>query len=192
MGCFDNIPLENIENCPNAELVAGISETEIYAALSTDIDTMPELPALGTANQTLEQLATVTGDITFAAQSGKGFYKMMVMPETGEVKSGLVGKKGNKKVKNSFEFFLSNTSGQNLGWLRQNKNNPLVFLVKEKSGRIRLIGSKTNPVYMETADVTTGKGQEDDTGIQVALENVEGTPSPIYTGAITLAADNHA
>jgi len=181
MGCFDNTPLEHIDAC-NAELVAGIAEAEVYAIIAEHIDTDQVPPAIDTANATLEQLGTISGDITVV--TGKGFFKLAVQSETGEVKDELVGNKGNKKVKSSFDFFVANTSAQNIGFLRRFKNTPMVFLVKEKSGRVRKLGSKSVPIFMDTGSMTTGKGPEDDTGMQVTLSVVSSMPAPVYGGAI--------
>jgi hypothetical protein len=183
MGCFDNIPLENLEHCVNAELAAGTSETEVYAIPAALITEDPALPALGTLGNTLEDIAKITDDITFPV--GKGFYKLNAQSETGEVKDEIVGNKGNKKIKSSYEFFMPNTSAQNLGWLRQNKNMPMVFLVMEKTGRYRKIGSKAIPAYLETGSTTTGKGPEDDNGTSIMVSTTGPNPAPIYEGVIT-------
>lgn len=181
--CFDDIPLEDLTQCVNDELAAGTSETEVYVAVSEHVDTFPSLPALGTASASLESLAKITADITFIA--GKGFFKLHAQTETGEVKDDLVGNKGNKKVKSMYEFFLTNTSPKNIGFIRQYKNVPLIFVVKEKTGRFRLIGSKTIPVYFDEASGTTGKGPEDDNGWQISVSATSSSPSPIYEGNIT-------
>lgn len=181
MGCFDNTPLEHIDAC-NAELVSGIAEAEVYAAIASHIDADQVPPAIDTANATLSDLATISADITMV--SGKGFFKLAVQSETGEIKDELVGNKGNKKVKSTFDFFVANTDAQNIGFIRRFKNIPMVFLVKEKSGRVRKLGSKSVPIFMEAANMTTGKGAEDDTGMQITLSVVSSMPAPVYTGAI--------
>ncbi|CAL2105493.1 conserved hypothetical protein [Tenacibaculum sp. 190524A02b] len=184
--CFDNIPLEDLTQCVNSELAAGTSETEVYAAVSEHIDSFPSLPPLGgdPATTTLEGLATLNTDIAFT--TGKGFFKLQAQVDTGEVKDELVGNKGNKKVKSSYEFFLTNTSARNIGFIRQFKNTPMVFIVKEKTGRYRVIGSKTIPVYMDEASGTTGKGSEDDNGWNISVSATSGNPAPVYTGNIVL------
>ena len=187
MKCFDNVPLENISSCVNDELVAGTSETEIYIGIADQIATDAVLPPLGTASSTLASLGTLTGDIAFDANT-HGFFKLKVQSETGELKDELVGNKGNKKVKSSFDFYLPNTAAEQIGFMRQFKNVGLVVLVTEKSGRVRKLGSKIAPVYMESAAMTTGKGPEDDTGTQYTLSTTSSTPAPIYTGAIPVPA----
>jgi len=190
--CFDNYSLENIDASCNVELVAGISELEIYGAIASHVENMPELPEIGSTGTTLEQLATLTGDITFPASSGKGFFKIGIMSDTGEVKHEGVGNKGNKKFKNTFEFYIPGTEANNLGFARQYVNTPMIFVVREKSGRLRLLGNKLIPAYMETIAGTTGKKVEDDTGTNYIIEQTAAYPAPIYTGALTLAEENVA
>lgn len=186
--CFDDIPLEDLTLCVNEELVAGTSETQVFAAIADHIDAFPSLPALGgdPTTTTLASLATITDDVTFVAT--KGFFKLQAQTETGEVKDEIVGNKGNKKVKSMYEFFLPNTSKRNIGFIRQYMNVPLVFIVTEKTGRKRLIGSKLNPVYMEEGSGTTGKGPEDDNGWQISVSTTSSSPAPVYEGNVAMHA----
>lgn len=182
--CFDDVPLEDLTLCVNDEIAAGTSETEVYAAVSEHIDNFPSLPALGTSATPLENLAKITADITFTGT--KGFFKLQAQTETGEVKDELVGNKGNKKVKSMYDFFLTGTSPRNSGFIRQYKNMPMIFVVKEKTGRLRVIGSKDIPVYMDEGAGTTGKGPEDDSGWQLSVSATSGSPAPVYEGNLAL------
>jgi len=183
MGCYDNIPIENLGACTNVELASGVSETDIYYAPVDFIDQDAEPTALGTTGATFEQLGKISTDITFL--SGKGFKKLRIMPETGEVKDELTGNKGNKKVKQSFEFMIANTDATLIGFVRQYKNVPMVVLVRERTGRIRKIGSKANPAFFDAVSITTGKTAEDDSGMTLTVTAVSGSPAPEYAGAIT-------
>ena len=180
--CFDNIRTEDLDNCVNDELASGVSETELFYAPAAHIDTMPSLPALGDPTKTLAEIATVSGDITFP--TGKGFNRLNILADTGEIKDEPVGNKGNKKVKSSFEFFLSNNSARNLGFIRQYKNVGLVLVIVEKSGRKRILGSKLVPAYIAEASGTSGKGSEDDVGFQITIDVTKSAPAPVYTGNI--------
>lgn len=183
MGCFDDVPLEDLEQCVNEENVAGVRERGIYVALADHIDAFPESPGTVAANVTLESKAKITTDITFL--ENKGWIELQVQADTGEVKDELVGNKGNKKVKSMFDFFLANTSAKNIGFINQYKNLPLVFGIPEKSGRVRLLGSKKLPAYFESTAGTSGKGPEDDNGWQVSVEVTTGGAAPIYEGNFT-------
>ena len=183
--CFENIKIENLNLCVNEELVSGTSETEVFAAIAMHVDKFPNLPKLGEdpSKVSLSDLATLKESITF--KQGKGFFKLQAQTETGEVKDELVGNKGNKKVKSLYEFFLPNTTSRNIGFVRQYKNLGLILLVTEKSGRIRSLGTKSNPVFLETGTGTTGKAGEDDNGWQFTASVTTGSPAPIYSAQIT-------
>jgi hypothetical protein len=180
---FDNIPLEDIQTAVNLETTAGVMECEVYAAVASHIDSFPALPVSGTAATSLTDFATLTADITFPA--GKGFFKLDTQVETGEVKDDMVGNVGNRKFKKMFEFFLPDTSAKNIGFMGEYANVPLVFAIKEKSGRVRLVGSKDLPAYFESVAGTSGKGSEDDNGWQCAIYQTSKKPAPVYTGNIT-------
>ena len=182
--CFDNVRTEDLDHCINEELVSGISETQIHYALAAHVDTFPDLPALGDVTKPLSDLATIAIDITFP--TGKGFNVLHIQSNTGEVKDELVGEKGNKKVKSMFSFFLPNNHARNLGAMRQLKNAGLVFVITEKSGRKRILGSKLVPAYISEAAGTSGKGEEDNIGFEITVDVVSSAPAPIYTGNVTL------
>lgn len=182
MGAFDNLPLEDIGQAVNVETAAGVKESAVYAAVATHIDSFPTLPESGTV-ATLDAFGTLSTDITFPA--GKGFIKLDTQAETGEVKDDLVGNVGNRKIKSMFDFFLANTSARNIGFINEYANAPLVFLVQEKTGRFRCIGSKELPAYFDSAAGTSGKGPEDDNGWQCSIYQTSKNAAPVYTGNIT-------
>ena len=184
--CFDNVRTEDLDHCINEELVSGVSETQIHYALAAHIDSFPALPALGNSETALGDYATIATDITFPI--GKGFNVLHIQSNTGEVKDELVGEKGNKKVKSMFSFFLPNNHARNLGAMRQLKNAGLVFIITEKSGRQRVLGSKLVPAYISEAAGTSGKADEDNVGFEITVDVVSSAPAPVYSGNITAVA----
>ena len=182
--CFANVRVEDMDHCANDELASGISETQIFYAPAAHVDVFPELAALGDATKPLADYATISSDITFL--TGNGFNVLHIQAETGEVTDEPVGNKGNKKIKSAFSFFLPNTHARNLGFVRQFKNVGMVFVIKEKSKRLRLLGSKDIPAYISEGSGTTGKGSEDDSGFELTVDVTTSSPAPVYTGVVTL------
>lgn len=180
-GCFDGVVNENLDSCINAEVQAGVSEVGVYYAKHDDTLVIPEPPKIGDVGADFEGVVTVDEDITFAA--GKGFGKIVIQSDTGEVMLALVGNKGNKKTKNSFSFYVASNAKKLLGFVRTFKNIPMIFIVTERDGQKRLIGDKFNPAYLSEVAGTTGKGGEDDKGIQFTIESF-GVPI-VYEGVIT-------
>lgn len=180
-GCFDDVVNESLDACINAEIQAGVSEVGVFYAKHSDALVIPEPLKIGDVGADYEKVVTVETDITFTA--GKGFGKIVIQSDTGEVKLALVGNKGNKKTKNSFDFYVASNAKKLLGFVRTMKNIPMIFLVTERDGQKRLIGDKYNPAYLSEVAGTTGKGGEDDKGIQFTIESF-GVPI-VYEGVIT-------
>lgn len=179
--CFDDIVNESLDSCINAEVQAGVSEVGVYYAVHEQILAFPMPQNIGDVGYDYESAVTVATDITFAA--GKGFGKISLQSDTGEVLLALVGNKGNKKTKSSFNFYVPSNSKKLLGFVRTMKNVPMLFAVTERDGQKRLIGDKFNPAYLSEVAGTTGKGGEDDKGFQFTIE-AYGVPI-VYEGVIT-------
>lgn len=169
MPCFDDLDIENLDACINSEVQAGVSEVGVYYGVHAQITTFPMPLNIDEEGYSYETAVAVTTPIVFTA--GKGFGKITVQSDSGEVTVDVVGNKGNKKTKSSFSFYVPGNSKKLLGMVRTLKNVPMIFCVTERDGQKRLIGDKFNPAYMSEVKGTTGKGGEDDKGIQFTIES---------------------
>lgn len=181
MSCFEEIENESLDSCINSELAAGISEVGVYYAVHEQALVIPEAPAANDAASTNEEIVTIAAAITFPV--GKGFAKITVQTDSGEVTSDLVGNPGNKKHKEMFSFSVPGNSKKALGWARRYKNVPLLFIATERDGQKRLIGDTHNPAYITELKATTGKGGEDDK-IMNFVVSAYSHPT-VYEGVIT-------
>jgi hypothetical protein len=179
-GCFDDLPVEDLTACINSEVQAGISEVDVRYAIHPQISTFPMPLNYGDVGYSYETAVAVTEDIVFDA--GKGFGKISIMPDSGEVLVDLVGNKGNKKTKSSFPFAVAGNNAKTLGFLRTHKNTPMIFCVRERDGQKRLVGDAFNPAYIVEGKATTGKGGEDDKVINFTFESY--CVPIIYSGLI--------
>lgn len=184
MSEFKDLPIENLPQFVNEDITSGVSETEIYFASAYDILEDPIPIQLGEEGFDLQKAVVIEDDITFI--EGRGFFKITVQTQTGEVKDDLGGNKGNKKAKQMFDFFMANNNEGNLGFVDIFRNVPLVVLVRENSRRIRKIGTKFSPAYFESIAITSGKGPDDDNGAQCTISSATGRIAPIYKGNITV------
>lgn len=182
--CFEDVENENLDSCINTELAAGISEIGVYYAVHQQALVIPEPPAANDSSASLEEIVTITEDITFPV--GKGFAKITIQADSGEVTSDFVGKAGNQKHKETFPFSVAGNSKKVLGWARRYKNIPLIFLVTERDGQKRLIGDKHNPAYITELKGTTGKGGEDDKIMNFVISAY--SHPMVYEGVITAEA----
>jgi hypothetical protein len=167
-GCFDDLPVEDLTACINSEVQAGISEVDVRYAIHPQITTFPMPKNYGEVGYTYETAVAVTADIVFTA--GKGFGKISIMPDSGEVMVDLVGNKGNKKTKSSFPFAVAGNNAKTIGFMRTHKNTPMIFCVTERDGQKRLVGDAFNPAYIVEGKATTGKGGEDDKVVNFTFE----------------------
>jgi hypothetical protein len=182
MSCFENIHVENLDQCINAEVQAGVSEVGVHYAVHKDITNFPMPVNFDDPTFTYEKAVEVSAPIVFAA--GKGFGQIVIQSDTGEVQLEAGGNKGNKKLKSVFPFFVAGNDKKLLGFIRTRINTPMLFCVTERNGQKRLIGDKFNPAYMSEVKGTTGKGGDDDKGVQFSIESY--CVPIVYEGALQL------
>lgn len=180
MACFEDVETEDLNACVGVETQAGVSEVELYYTPFEDVLNFPMPKNIGDAGYDYESSVEVTENITFNA--GKGWAKIVIQSDTGEGTLDLVGNKGNKKEKNAVGFYIGGNDKKALGYVRTNKNRPSLYMYMERNGQRRIVGDKFNPAYMNEVKATTGKGGEDDKGIQVMIESY-GVPI-VYSGTI--------
>lgn len=161
--CFENIPHESLDFCPNEEIAGGISTRVFY--IPTEFLTKLEAPA---ATGDYEARITIPNtNLTIA--NGKGWKGVDVLVDEGELKSTLVGNRGNKKSKGEAEMFIPGFRPKVIGFLDTYKNVPMVWAFPDANGVFWLLGTKLNPAYIESAEGTTGKKYEDNSGVPVKL-----------------------
>ena len=181
-GCYDDIETEDLTSCTNRQVNSGVSEVGIFYAIHSQATTIPMPLNPDDAGYTYEKAVKVDTPVVFAA--GKGFAKIDAQVDTGEVKVTTVGNKGNKKEKQTFDFFVPGNDAKTLGFVRTHLNTPMLFAVTERGGQKRLLGDRFNPAYMSEVEGTTGKTGEDDKGVQFQIETYG--RSIIYDAAVPL------
>jgi hypothetical protein len=184
MSCFENIAVEDLDQCLNQEIIAGISEINVRYAMHNDILDFPMPIGFDDPTFTYENALVIGTPIVFNA--GKGFGKIVIQSETGEVSLDASGKPGNMKLKSIFSFYVPGNDKKLLGFVRARLNQPMVFCVTESSGQQRLIGDKYKPAYFSAVKGTTGKSGSDEKGIEFTIESW-GVPL-VYESTLQLPA----
>jgi len=182
INCEDVIPLENIDYCPTEEIVAGVSETGVFGASVYDFLTIAKPLDLKTGTS-LESIATIAEAHTFIV--GRGFHRIYLDPDTGMIDTAQVGEKGNLNFNNSFSGGLQGTGARNAGYVRKYKSTPMIFVVKEKDGHIKQIGSELSPAYMTEVTASSGQKAGDVKRTTIKLMDTAPYPAPEYAGVIT-------
>lgn len=184
MSCND-IPLENIEFCSSDEVNAGVSEVGVYAASIAEFATIEKPDDLNTVDATLESIATIAAAHTFKDATNGGFHKLQINPDSGMVETAQLGEKGNLSFQNSFTFALRGTAAKVAGYARKYKNEPMIFIVKEKNGDVKQIGSENAPAYMSEVAGGSGQAPGDVKQTQFIIRDSQNYPAPEYAGTIT-------
>lgn len=179
--CVDVIPIENLDSCPSDEVVAGISEVGVYASPVKDFLTIEKPADLKTA-LTNDALATIVAAHVFKAD--KGFHKIDFIPFSGSVESTHVGEVGNLSVENSLSAAIKGTNARIAGYLRRYSNVPMIYIVKEKNGDIKQIGSELSPAYISEIAATSGKKAGDVKSTTVKIIDIQSHMAPNYGGTI--------
>lgn len=179
--CIDGIALENLDYCPTDEITPGVSETGVFAAMISEFDTIAKPKDLK-EGATLEEIATIAEAHTF--KEGKGFHKIQLIPDTGLVETETVGEKGMKSFANSFSGEVRGTGAKNAGWLRKYRNVPMIFIVREKDGNVKQIGSELSPAYVTDPALSSGQSSEDKKMTEIKISDVQNYPAPEYAGTI--------
>ena len=176
--CFDATPHENLEHCPNDEINAGIA-TRLYYVPVAFIKTM----TLPTAGADYASRVTIpTGGIVL--NTGKSWKAIDIQMDEGELKSSLAGNVGNKKVKSELEFLIPGFRTEVLGFIDAYKNTPCLFAAKDANGKLFVLGNKDLGARIDSAEGTTGKKIDDNSGVTAKI--VSHTKTYLYQGAITL------
>jgi len=159
---------------------AGI--TRVLYAFVEDILSFPTLADSETAT-TFASLVEYDGPIVM--KTGKQFHDMYCTLEEGEIKTSMVGPRDGKGFENTMETSFPGNDANFLGYKASLANRQVVFLVKEKNGIIRVLGSLEDPAYFETDDSTSGKKIADGRKSILTFKDSKSTPAPIYTEALT-------
>jgi len=177
-GCFDAYEEEDIQFCINDEVDSGVSENNVYYAFEKNVKTLTLPPKTGSN----EEAGTISEEIVM--DIGHGFAKLDCLVDENELTSSLSGNIGNKKTNVNLEVFIPGLRAKVLGFIRKHKNVRLIFIVMLRDGRKFVIGNKISAAYMEEANGTSGRGQDDNNGTTLNISSR--SPLLEYTGSIPL------
>lgn len=152
--------------------------TKVWYAFTEDIASFPVLADPETAT-TFSSL--VEYDDPIVMKPGKKFEELYCTLEEGEVKATLVGPRDGKGYENMISISFPGNESNFLGYKAAGANREQVFLVKEKNGKIRVVGSLEDPAFMESDEESSGKKIADGRKSLLAFKASGATSAPIYT-----------
>ncbi len=180
---FDNVSTENLNYCPNKDMVGGTAIDFYYAPASYFATFVKPVVTSSTGYEA--RITVLANSLTFKAD--KGWKKITMLVDENELKNTLVGNRGNKKPKVEFDSYIPNFIARNLGFIDAHMNTPMVWCVPDSTGKKWLVGTPDAPAIFDKGDGTTGKKYEDNSGVGVTVS--ANTKLYIYLGEVVELAD---
>jgi len=159
--------------------------TKVYYTFVENIAAFPTLAKPETAT-TFASLVEYVQAIVM--QTGMQFHELYCTLEEGEIKSNLVGARDGKGYENMLEISFPGNESEFLGFKAAAANRGLVFLIKEKNSKIRVLGSLEDPAFMESDDSTSGKKIADSRKSTLTFKASGSTPAPVYAVTAGIAS----
>lgn len=157
MNSFEGVNVEDLKHCPQDNFASGI-KTKVYYAPASYFEKI-DLPTL--KNTYNDFVSIVQDGIEFR---GGGWNSIDVLIGENELKQTLSGPLQRKKSKTELEFLILGFRAKVLGFIEAHKNTPMIFVVVDAVGNNWVIGNLRNRAFMESADITTSKKYEDNSG----------------------------
>lgn len=174
---FADVHTENVAYCPNEEQVGGIKAKAWYIPMA-QLETITK-PTV-TSDTTFEE-SIILSALTPA--TGKGFKRYDLIVDENELKSALVGSKGNLKDQGQLDAMLPGLKKKNLGFIKRMKNVPTCWIVEDSTGQKWVILDG----YMTKADTTSAKKYDENSG--TAINILGNGPLWAFDGSIVELAD---
>jgi hypothetical protein len=181
------VALEDIggESC---EPVSGFADV-VYYALHSDFETINDPkkmcdPTPGNVAANFAELATI--ETAHVLKTGKCFFKIETVTETGNIKSPQIGEPGRGLFQNDYGLEIGGSEAEVLGFCRWVKNQKLVILVEEfGTGNVRQLGSSKFPARAKAEHNVEGAAEAKNSAL-INFTDKNFGPAPIYKGAIQL------
>lgn len=175
--CQVNAILGNLTHCAGTMILPGVRQ-RIYYIHHSDIVTWPKLPATG---ENMGALSTYTGSFTLAAD--KKWKHIDLTHNKGELESTTTGELPARLILNKFTIKHPKFDEAAAGLCRQITNDSCVFLIQQRDGKWRVLGSEAFRTDCKPGG-RTGEGMSGEFGLNIEIEAADVCPAPFYTGDI--------
>lgn len=162
MSSFEDVFIEDLITCPNEEFGSGL-KTRLYYAPSDFFFRTP-VPIVGDDYST-ERI--VPERITM--KKNKSLRYIDILIDETELKESSTGGVGRKKIKSSLSIFILGFRTNVLGFISRCINVRMIFFISDANGKLWQIGSVRNPADIDSAESTTGKKYEDNSGAAINI-----------------------
>lgn len=156
----------------------------VYFIPKRDIVTWPTLPALGDA-ENMAALATYSGNFVLA--SDKKWLTIQSLSTKSSVTTETQGEYPSVTALNKITLKHPGTDEEAAGFCRQAMADDLVFLVQQRNGKFRVIGSEQFESTTKPSQAL-GEGNTGEAGTTLEVEATDVCPAPFYPGNIETAS----
>lgn len=163
---------------PGTRKLTGIM-TDVYFTRKADIMEWPTLPATFTTS--MGELVTYVGDFTLAANAK--WNKITTDVDKSPVDGKSQGNYPSKTFLNSVTLLHEGTEEDASAFAMQANNDDLVYLLKTKNGKFRVIGNEMWQTKNE-ADQKLGAQATDEMGTTITITVTDIAPGLFYKGEI--------
>jgi len=150
---------------------------QVLYAFPEDVATFPTLADPATAT-TLSSLIEYADPIIM--KTGKQFFPLYSTLETAELTTALTGSRDGKGRENSLKISYPGNDSNFLGFEAYVTNRDVIFLVKEKNGKWRVLGSLEDPAYLDVDAGTSGAKISDSRKTELTFKAPAETSCPVY------------
>lgn len=171
---------EDIEFCQGKSSLPGI-RPNVFGISLRDVVSVPRPKREGAEN--LKDIAVIKDNIVVAQD--KGWHKIGLVPDDGNVKSDSQGSYGSKTFAVTATVNIPGTEEEATAYAAEVNNDQMIFLVQQRNGKFRLIGSDAFPAQVAPAQ-DTGSGPTDANQTTLAITATDEVPAPFYQGEIVL------
>lgn len=170
----------DLEKCPGQKKLPGIRD-HVLATSKRDI---LGYPVVTDTPKSLTEAVQATGDFTLAAD--KYFYKVGIVKDNGKIEVENQGTDGAKTFSNKVTFAIPGTEEEATGFIDQMNNDEMIFLVPQRNGKYRIIGSEDfSPELSLKQDTGATATDANTTTVEATATDLH--PAPFYTGKIHTA-----
>ena len=180
MNKCDSVDLYNsLEFCEGQTVLPGIRKKVLFQK-TANIVAWPTLPKLA-EGQTMAGLATYTGNFTLAAD--KKWLTIKNMDSKSDVNCETQGEKPSVTHLNKATIVHPGTEEEAAGFCRMAAAEDLVFLVQQRNGKFRVLGSEEFETVVKPT-TALGQGVTGTAGTTLEVEATDVCPAPFYPGKI--------
>ena len=183
--CADGAPFSSLRFCSGQRVLPGI-RTAIYYIDKNDILQWHTLPSPSDESVTLAQLATYKGDFTL--KTDKKWQRIDLTTGKGNVEWETQGERPSCTFLNKLTASHPGTAEEAAGFCSIAQNADLVFLVQQRDGRFRVLGSEMFETVVKPKG-SLGEGTSTNASTDIEIEATDICPAPFYTGKIETADD---